>query len=114
MDFFDGEDETTQQCELVGGREAAFTRAGEGQFVSHAPTRASSRGGGVRLARQLYPQRAKQVSSMYQELCRSTGKNHRGVRRRAYIAACVLHVSVKENSAYLPAYFFEYACNARV
>ena len=107
MDFFDGEDETTQQCELVGGREAAFTRAGEGQFVSHAPTRASSRGGGLRLARQLYPQRAKQVSSMYQELCRSTGKNHRGVRRRAYIAACVLHVSVKENSAYLPATFRE-------
>ena len=116
MDFSASEEEEEQEeHQLVSGRRAAYVCAGEeGRFVRSAhDQRAASRRSGVRLARQLYPQRFKEVSSMYRNLCRCTGKNHRGVRRRAYIAACVLYVSLKENSAYLPGTFrqlLEKAC----
>ena len=89
--------------ELVSGGSRRESEGGW-QFVASGT---STRDGPLRLARQLYPQRAKEVSSMYRNICLSTGKNHRGVRRRAYIAACVLYVSVKENTAYLPTAFRE-------
>ena len=116
MDFSESDGEhDSHGGELVSGERESFRAAREGcQFVYANVPQAQNCGSGYRLAKQLYPSKAEEVSAMYRTVCQNTGKNHRGVHRRAYIAACVLYVSVKDSSAYLPTAYSNLLDEARL